>query len=153
MSTTNTANGSPKIGPLPEPQTLLATDSRLSFDQEDVRPRLSRQSSNNMSGMSAGKADILVRLVGHWHARCAILYFLCYLLSSSITILIGLRLMRLCGWSTCHGQQDNNPTEIGSVGQSSQTTKNSGGFYYRTRLGKLESQGLSACLSSLRSLN
>lgn len=44
------------------------------------------------------QSDILVRLIGWWHAKHALQYFLCYLLSSSVVILLCLWLFRLCDW-------------------------------------------------------
>lgn len=77
---------------------------------------------------AALQADILARLVGHWHARCALHYFLCYLLSSSVTILVCLRLLRLC-----HLQP--RPSAKEPAREASATRA---GFYYRTRLGECQ---------------
>lgn len=99
--------------------------------------------------------DILVRLVGHWHAKCALQYFLCYLLSSSITILICLRLARMCSWKKCElfglslcshklgqkfdgkdvSQNHRAHTENTFNGKHNLNSTNCG-FYYRTRLGE-----------------
>lgn len=72
--------------------------------------------------------DILVRLVGRRHAKSALQYFLCYLLSSSVTLLIGLWLWRVvcpqaAGVLAVHSgtggleadHQDCTPVLIGSI--------------------------------------
>lgn len=46
--------------------------------------------------LAGANPDILVRLVGPLHAKCALQYFLCYLLSSSVAVLVFLWLLRLC---------------------------------------------------------
>lgn len=106
-----------------------ATSGRL--DDLRLRPRQlgdgggARITTNN-------NTDILVRLVGYWHARCAILYFLCYLLSSSVTMLIGMRLLRFCGWQTSQPIV----AQVQAEARTNNCNGTSFGFYYRTRLGE-----------------
>lgn len=54
-----------------------------------------RSKSAEEAEQQAQSSDILVRLIGRSHAKCALQYFSCYLMSSSITILLCLWLGRL----------------------------------------------------------
>lgn len=97
-----------------------------------------QQFNSELPIIALTNSDILVRLVGYFHARSALHYFLCYLLSSSVTILICLRLFQMCNWQKKH-VRTNNLTSGSAQKQpnSSQSTDSSNsGFYYRTRLGK-----------------
>lgn len=90
--------------------------------------------------VALSNSDILVRLVGYFHARCALHYFLCYLLSSSVSILICLRLFRMCNWRKNHVRTSNTNNLSNQIKQSNSshdTDSSNYGFYYRTRLGKL----------------
>lgn len=82
-------------------------------------------------------SDILVRLVGHWHAKCALQYLLCYLLSSSVAILVCSRLFRMCAWRKVNHRARLHAIET-NAGHSSGVNPDpaSFGFYYRTRLGE-----------------
>lgn len=89
-----------------------------------------QQFGSELPLIALSNSDILVRLVGYFHARCALHYFLCYLLSSSVSILICLRLFRMCNWQT-------RPSESSAKHSNIQITDPTNyGFYYRTRLGK-----------------
>lgn len=95
--------------------------------------RQQQQFSSDLPIIALSNSDILVRLVGYFHARCALHYFLCYLLSSSVSILICLRLFRMCNWQRNHTCQGGSLTKHST---SQDTDFTSYGFYYRTRLGK-----------------
>jgi len=100
--------------------------------------RFGREAEREPSRLALANSDILVRLVGYRHAKCALQYFLCYLLSSSVTILVCLRLFKMCdGWQT-----ERRPGREGRTSEESRARGRTGasldtcGFYYRTRLGK-----------------
>lgn len=138
VSSTAPTTSSPAVvgDPLPEPQMLNTGAQHASEHLDDPRLR-PRQASEAASGMGPqvlnNNTDILVRLVGYWHARCAILYFLCYLLSSSVTMLIGIRLLRFCGWHSCCSAETQLQPEANLDTCEASTAY---GFYYRTRLGE-----------------
>lgn len=110
-------------------------------DNRNGKSRLSRRQLASFSGdrwSQQPAGDILVRLVGPWHAKCALQYLLCYLLSSSVTILVCLRLFRMCTWRL-FGASAYIHSDKANLAQTTSATKDpaSYGFYYRTRLGKL----------------
>lgn len=131
-------------------QTLAPTVSRFGRQASStIHQQLFAESPINIL---EANSDILVRLVGHSHARCALHYFLCYLLSSSVTILICLRLFRMCHWrkpmsSRCKGSAVRASTAHNktTTGCSNQVDLASYGFYYRTRLGRFLSKSLASC--------
>lgn len=103
-------------------------------------PRLNRRQLANLNLVDRWPShspapDILVRLVGYWHAKCALQYLLCYLLSSSVTILVCLRLFRFCSW---RGSPNDPRDGVYSSKQATATDLASYGFYYRTRLGEFQ---------------
>lgn len=82
----------PSMQMLPEPQALKAAHQ----NQSDATASSSQQQQQQRHQQDdARSSDILVRLVGRQHAKCALLYFSCYLLASSILVLILLWLLRL----------------------------------------------------------
>lgn len=50
----------------------------------------------HMQPMLTQSSDLLVQILGEWHARRALHYMLAYMLTSSIILLIVIRLMRVC---------------------------------------------------------
>lgn len=87
--------------------------------------------------------DILVELIGYWHAKYALQYLIFYLLSSSIVILICLRLFRQCrakdkqkDYSDYKKLSANN-NQNKTSGASFSNCQSNYGFYYTTRLGRL----------------
>lgn len=100
------------------------------------RPTADINSNGEQQQLSS---DILVRLVGHWHAKCALQYLLCYLLSSSLVVLICLRLFGMCTWRRrSHSRLDPHHSSCSTSCPSSATENPaSHGFYYQTRLGEL----------------
>lgn len=130
-----------QVNQLPVPS--MVTDRRAAEHQSSFsvdadksqRWRIARQ-LYTMAGEDSpasfwSHSDILVRLLGEQHARRSLHYFLCYLLSSSVTILLCLRLFRVCT------RRSNRANVIvqSSAKLSSGNPTASYGFYYRTRLG------------------
>lgn len=82
-------------------------NNNIRSDNHSTKRRQIRSNSANNSNININKqsiglnrelaqnSDVLVRLVGRSHAKNALQYFSCYLMSSSITILLCLWLSRL----------------------------------------------------------
>lgn len=122
--------------------------------QSSPTPRLSRRQLANLNTdrwppqqPQPPPPDILVRLVGHWHAKCALQYLLCYLLSSSVTVLVCLRLFRLCNSS--RDRLHSGRQTVAAAISCAAADPASYGFYYRTRLGGLIFTRLPSFLCSL----
>lgn len=124
VATPNTANRSSGVG----------------LNRRHAGSRLGRRELPRVAGErwphQQPAADILVRLVGHWHAKCALQYLLCYLLASSVTILVCLRLFRMCTWQRLRARACAYSGRSGLGSASAPTDPASHGFYYRTRLGE-----------------
>lgn len=119
--------------------TTANRSSGASPDRRHAGSRLGRRELSRAAGerwpQQQPAPDILVRLVGHWHAKCALQYLLCYLLSSSVTILVCLRLFRMCTWQRLRARACAYSGKSGLSPTSAPTDPASYGFYYRTRLG------------------
>lgn len=114
-------------------QNLGTTDATPTLRPNQTR--FGRQTSaSSPTGLPAAvlEGDILVRLVGQWHAHCALHYYLCYLLASSIAILVFIRLVRLF-------KSRRTPTPAGpAIGLSGSYSTLSHGFNQQTRLGEYQ---------------